>query len=211
MDYRGWLGDDANIRIITAPSAVEGMAVPPPGLTTVADYDTSGLVEVAALAEYDRRPYDHLLSLSEYDLLRAARLREVLGIPGQDTASARAFRDKVTMKNHWRRGGVPAAAHAPVETATDLLAFAREHGYPVVVKPRSGTGSRGVSVLADAAEAERWLAGEWSLGLAELSNWMVEAFVDGEMLTVDGILDGDRFDLCWPSTTTSCLAFNEAG
>lgn len=210
MNYREWLGDQAHIRIIAPPSAVES-PVPPDNVTVVPDYDRSGLVDQAAFAEYHRRPFDHLLSLSEYDLLRAARLREVLGLPGQDTASARAFRDKVVMKDHWSRHGVPITGYAPVETATDLLAFVRDRGLPVVVKPRTGTGSRAVSVLRTGAEVTGWLGAHWSLGLAEVSNWMVEAFVDGEMLTVDGILNGEEFDICWPSSTSSCLAFTSAG
>ncbi len=207
MHYQEWLGADASIRIITQPSAV-GAGPVPDNVLVIDDYDRSGLVEATALAEYDRRPFDRLLALSEYDMLRAARLREVLGLPGQDTASARAFRDKITMKDHWRRRGVPVTDYAALETATDLLVFVREQGLPVVVKPRSGAGSRSVSVLRTPAEVSAWLTEHWSRGLLDVSNWMVESFVEGEMLNVDGILDGDDFDFCWTSTITSCLAFN---
>ncbi|MFB9903826.1 hypothetical protein [Allokutzneria oryzae] len=39
-----------------------------------------------------------LIAMSELDLLRAARVRERVGVAGQDVAGATAFTDKVVMK-----------------------------------------------------------------------------------------------------------------
>ncbi|WP_152627393.1 hypothetical protein [Streptacidiphilus melanogenes] len=208
MPYGEWLGPDIDIRMITGPGALGGRPAPE-GVVVIEDYDSSGLVEQAAVEMYRERPYDLIIALSEYDLMRAGRLREVLGLPGQDYAGALAFRDKVVMKDHWRDAGVPATAYAPLRTAADLAGFVGEHGFPVVVKPRLGTGSRAVAVLRDEDDVHRWLTECWSLPLSDISTWMVESFVEGEMLHVDGLYNAGEMEIAWPSTITSLLGFHE--
>src|SRR5262249_40276709 len=75
-------------------------------------FDADGLVELDAL-ELDRRfVFTRIFAQSEHDLVRAADLRAWLGLPGQSRDSARAFRDKVTMKTLARAGGMETAAFA---------------------------------------------------------------------------------------------------
>jgi biotin carboxylase len=207
--YREWLGPDAGIRVIqnAASAGAPEHGDPYDEIATVGDYDESGLVEALALDMATRERFDRVLAFSEYDLLRAARLRERLGIPGQRVESARAFRDKLVMKRHLAEGGVAVPAFAAVEFATDLLDFAERQGFPVVVKPRAASGSRGVRVLGGPEELNAWLAGEFT-DPAVRGGWMAEEFVAGTMFHVDGLLRGDETEICWPSETTSCLGFH---
>lgn len=94
-----------------------------PGARSFTAYATGGEVERAALAGAP----EVVVARSEADVLRAARLREVLGVPGQDFASALAFRDKVLMKSLLRERGVSVPEFAPVRIPLDLFAFLREH------------------------------------------------------------------------------------
>jgi carbamoyl-phosphate synthase L subunit-like protein len=207
--YRDWLGDGARVRVITSKTAPP--VDPEPGEIHLVDgYDASGLVEETAFSLFARRPYDHIIALSEYDLLRAAKLRATFSLPGQSYASALAFRDKVLMKQHWKAAGLPITEFSPVDTATDLLAFAERHGFPIVVKPRRGSGSRSVTVLEDTRALRAWLAEVWSLPLGQISWWMAEKFVAGEMLHVDGMIRDGELEIAWPSTITSMLAFHQA-
>jgi hypothetical protein len=206
VPYRSWLGGDARLRMIASRDA---MTADPAAdsVHVVADYDC-GRVEELAVALYRERPYDSIIALSEYDIIRAARLRGFLGVTGQSYESAIAFRDKVSMKDCWAASGVPVTPYAALETATDLLEFSGEHGFPVVVKPRRGAGSRSVSVLHDAADLSKWLDQVWSMPLTGISGWMAEKFVAGEMLHVDGIIRSGELEICWPSTITSLLEFH---
>lgn len=97
-------------------------------------------------------PPTRLIALNEGDLDTAAQLRAYLGCPGQDPAKLAPFRDKLTMAQRVAAAGLrtPAFADAPGRDA--VLDFANEHGWPVVVKPRRGTASRGVLYLGSAAE-----------------------------------------------------------
>jgi ATP-grasp domain len=208
VPYRRWLGESVQARMITSPAALDAR----PDIEdahVVDDYDATGQVEDLAVALYRERPYDHIVAMSEYDILRAARLREFLGVPGQDYQSALAFRDKVVMKDYWSAVSLPVTPYASVDTGTDLLEFAARHGFPVVVKPRRAAGSRGVSVLRDHHQLSEWLAGVWSMPLSGISGWMAEKFVDGQMLHVDGLLTAGGLEIAWPSTLTSQLAFQD--
>lgn len=208
VPYHSWLGQDARIRMITksgsldTDTSIDSIRVPD-------DYDSSGEVEDLAVALYREKPYEHILALSEYDILRAARLREFLGLPGQNYESALAFRDKAIMKDYWAKAGIPITPHAAVDTATDLLEFVARHGFPVVVKPRRAAGSRGVSVIQSREQLSSWLHDAWSLPFGGMSGWMAEKFVSGQMMHVDGILAGGDMEIAWPSTLTSQLAFHD--
>ncbi|MER7845164.1 ATP-grasp domain-containing protein [Kitasatospora sp. NPDC096077] len=147
-----------------------------------------------------------VIARGERDVLRAARLRELLGLPGQHWDSALAFRDKVLMKTVLREHGLDVPEFAPVRVAFDLFGFVREHGYPVVVKPALGSGSKGTSVLREEADLTALLAE----GLPEHAE--VERFVEGRMYVVDGLVDEGRLAAVFVSHyLNDCLTFHSGG
>ncbi|MEV7602177.1 ATP-grasp domain-containing protein [Kitasatospora sp. NPDC089797] len=150
--------------------------------------------------------FDAVIARGERDVLRAARLRELLGLPGQHWDSALAFRDKVLMKRMLREQGLDVPEFAPVRVAFDLYGFIREHGYPVVVKPALGSGSKGTSVLRGEADLTALLAD----GLPEHAE--VERFVEGRMYVVDGLVSEGRLAAVFVSHyLNDCLTFHSGG
>jgi Carbamoyl-phosphate synthase L chain, ATP binding domain len=173
-----------------------------PGARSFPEYYTGGSVEQAALELAERIKPDAVVSRMEGDVLRAARLRELLGIGGQDFASALAFRDKVLMKNLAREAGLDVPEFTPVRVAFDLFGFARDHGYPIVVKPAYGSGSLGTRVLRGPDDLTA-LLGE---GLPEYPE--VERFVEGSMYVVDGLVAGGEVVAAFVSCYLNhCLSF----
>ncbi|MEU6281101.1 ATP-grasp domain-containing protein [Streptomyces sp. NPDC047028] len=169
-----------------------------PGARSFDAYATGGEVERAVLALRPRT----VVARSEADVLRAARLRELVGADGQDFAGALAFRDKVLMKSLLREQGVRVPEFAPVRLVVDLLAFLREHPYPVVVKPAFGSGSTGTRVLRDDADLAELLAA----GLPEHAQ--AEEFVDGDMYVVDGlVVDGRPRAVFVSRYLNDCLSY----
>ncbi|MFK4149113.1 acetyl-CoA carboxylase biotin carboxylase subunit family protein [Streptomyces sp. NPDC004065] len=133
------------------------------------------------------KPFTHLITDNEYDLERAARIREDLKIPGQSAASALSFRDKAVMKEVAGRT-VPTARFARLETIVDLTDFIAANGYPVVVKPVKQGGSRDISVLCGEEDLLEFSRRHWREDL------MAEEFVEGPMYHVDAVLaPGYRF------------------
>lgn len=84
---------------------------------------------------------DRLFGAYEQLQVPLAEVREKLGIEGMRPDVARRFRDKNEMKDVFRANGIPCARHALASTTDEAVAFAREVGFPVVVKPPAGAGS----------------------------------------------------------------------
>src|SRR5580658_9865544 len=67
-------------------------------------------------------PVQRLLAVLEQLQVPLAQVREHLGIPGMDAATARNFRDKDQMKTVLRAAGVPCARHRLAESAAAAAA-----------------------------------------------------------------------------------------
>ena len=206
-----WLDDTAHtIVLITSRSAVMGsedvLAKHFPDHRLVDDYSSWSTDRVA---EDAARSYGAGLvaSTSEPDVLRAARLRVRLGLTGQRSDSATAYRNKVTMKRLARRAGVPVPEFAAIDDAMDLLDFIDAQGFPVVVKPRLGVGASGVSMLYGPRNVDDFLDRQRTADPPYLpGQWMAEAFVHGDFFHVDGIMRDGEVVHCWPSQYSGGLA-----
>ena len=204
--YAQWLADyPGDLLLLTSaeeltkhgeslPGAVDGYA----HAAAITDYDSSGRVESAALSLAGSRRIDQVIACQEIDLQRAAALRETLGIGGQSLASADCYRDKLLMKRQAQRAGIAVAPHTEIHTAVDVLEFVDDHSYPVVLKPRDGQSSVGLSVIHDDAGLDRWLDRDFTLYDGE-SALLAEAFVPGSMHHVDGMIIDGRMVIAWPS------------
>ncbi len=164
-----------------------------------ADLGTNDRAELEAIALHARSPFTRIVATSEDDLFRAARLRELLGIEGPSSADVLVFRDKLLMKKVATAGGIPVARHSQVQTMTDIVAFVRDVGYPIVVKPLRGMGSAETHVIRSDADlsalAERRPFGS-NLGLPHL---LAEKFVDGALCHVNGLILDGRLQVVSPS------------
>ncbi|MFI5616756.1 acetyl-CoA carboxylase biotin carboxylase subunit family protein [Streptomyces sp. NPDC051567] len=128
-----------------------------------------------------------LVALNEGDLDTAALIREEFAIPGQTSAGLAVFRDKLLMCRTARAAGLPVPAFAPAPDPDAVREFAAAHGWPLVVKPHRGTASRGVVLVRSAAELDT-LTGLGAALAAEPH--LVQAFVEGEILHIDGLWEG---------------------
>jgi Carbamoyl-phosphate synthase L chain, ATP binding domain len=208
-----WLRDlGTGLVLITARSVVSDevlntVAGKYEEIVVVDDYDGEEvLVEVRRLA--GRYRFCRVVSLTEIDVVRAACIRQELGVAGQSLDSAMAYRDKTVMKSLVAQAGLPVATMRRIESADDILSFGAAHGFPFVVKPACGAGSVGISVIRDAREAEglterliRVLAGPGEGGSAGpgYARLVAEKWVFGEMCEVDGLTALGRVLQCWPA------------
>ncbi|MFG2485850.1 ATP-grasp domain-containing protein [Streptomyces virginiae] len=206
VPYDTWFGPGNTVVLLTrsgAGAAARGYAE----VVEVPGYDDSARVEYHAHRLHGRYGFDRVVAYSEWDLLRAARLRAAWGLPGQSPDSALAYRDKLVMKELLAAAGVPVARFAAVDDASALLAFADFQGLPLVLKPRRGASSMGVEVVRDEAALRRFLETCPDLAGDRPAHLMAEALVPNEMFNVDGMVVDGRVWLCWPSSTTSALGF----
>jgi hypothetical protein len=184
--------------VVIAESAVDG-PLGAAAVGTVASYWTPEIV-AAGLELAARHRIGRVVSFAEADVLAAAVLRDRLDLPGQRSSSAHAYRDKAWMRACTDQAGVPGPRWAPVTHREHVVAFVRTHGLPAVLKPRRSSGSVGVRVLRGAAELATLPAA--------LPDHLVEQYVEGKLVHVDGMLaDGERvFALPSEYTEHGCLA-----
>ncbi len=203
--YDRWLSDyQGDIVMLAARDKFEpfGETVPTGNLgyshlEVIDDFDDDALVCGRAeklAAEFNVR---YLVAHNEADVIRTARLRERLGLPGARPEDVQPFRDKALMKHRLREAGVEVARYTVPHTAEDALEFADRHGFPVVVKDRAGFNAIGLRILRDLDA----LAGHVAQAYAGLSrdDLLLESYVPGRMCHVDGLVVDGRTVLAWPS------------
>lgn len=113
----------------------------------------------ALFTELDRRDIDVILPIGHYTTHAVNRdsdalsARSSLLVPGAD-AFERTW-DKAATMTLASEVGVPYPETRVPTEETNIRRLADEIGYPAVVKPRSGSGSRGISYAESAAAVER--------------------------------------------------------
>jgi phosphoribosylaminoimidazole carboxylase (NCAIR synthetase) len=113
-----------------------------------------------------------------------ALVREALGIPGTGSEVARRFRDKAVMKDCLRAAGLPCARHRLLTAEGQAWEFAREVGFPLVLKPPAGAGCRATYQVNDWEALRAALAEVQPRPEREV---LVEEFVMGEEFSYDTI------------------------
>jgi ATP-grasp domain len=139
-------------------------------------------------------PVQRLLAVLEQLQVPLAQVREHLGVPGMDAATARNFRDKAQMKTVLEAAGVPCARHRLATGAAEAAAFAAEAGFPLVVKPPAGAGAKSTFRLDDPGDLSAWL--EFAPPAPDRPA-LIEEFLTGEEGSYDSVMvDGE---IVWDS------------
>jgi hypothetical protein len=194
-----WFPDAADaLVVITTRVSLEGRA-PEAAVRRfrhleILDEYESPHVETHARRLHAQHGFTRILGNSETDVVRAACLRQELGIEGQGLASAIAYRDKYVMKSIASSAGVVVTPMRIVGDGDALREFAAEVGYPLVLKPIDGAASVGMERVGDEDDLVR--VGE---RLASAGALLAEAFVPGDMFHVDGLMRAGRVVHGWPS------------
>jgi hypothetical protein len=141
-------------------------------------------------------PVQRLLAVLEQLQVPLGQVREHLGIPGIDVATAHNFRDKAQMKSVLRAAGVPCARHRLADSAAAAAGFAAEVGFPLVVKPPAGAGAKSTFRLDDADDLRVWLD---AAPPAPDRLALLEEFLTGEEGSYDSVMVGGQ--VVWDSVS----------
>ncbi len=168
-------------------------ALPPMARDNLAAYwqvpsfaDEGGIIE--AVAGHARQVrIDQVESLWEPTMVLAARLREMLGVPGMNVAQTIPFRDKEEMKRVLDVAGIRTPRHQRAATTAAVRGAAQAIGFPAIVKPIAGAGSAHTHRVDDQAQLEAVLP-----DLSHVAEVSVEEYIEGEEFTFDTICAGGR-------------------
>jgi biotin carboxylase len=134
------------------------------------------------------RQIDRIVPLDDFDLEKAAALREHLRTPGMGESQTRFFRDKLAMRARAAEKGVPVPAFVHLLNDERVREFITRIPAPWILKPRLMAGTIGIRKLHNADEL--WRAAE-SLG-DQRSFYLIEQFIEGDIYHVDSIVWGGR-------------------
>lgn len=171
------------------------------------NYANNDFLEIEAMEACKKYNITKIIPMSEADILRAARIREKLHIPGQTVNNATMFRNKVEMKKKIINHGISVPDHAVFSDPLELNSFISTVGYPVVIKPISGRGSLDTFCLNNHQEFEAKLE-EGLLSKTNDASLLVEKYIHGDMYHIDGIKIGHSIPVLSVSRyINNCLSF----
>lgn len=153
-------------------------------VSSLEDYDQ--VYRAVAFFTFKYGRIDWLESLNEYWLPQDARLRTDFNIAvGTRADGVARLVDKARMKQVFLDAGIPTARQHVVTTRDAGRAFAKEVGYPVIVKPSVGVGANGAWKLKSQAALDDFYADLPS------EPYVMEEFLSGDICTYDAILDSN--------------------
>jgi biotin carboxylase len=169
---------------LTDPSGTRALAVP---------LDDPEVASERLVALDDRRGIDAVVALDDRGVLVAARAAERLGLAHNPPDAVARTRDKAAMRHALEQSEVPQPAFAVVDDPEQAGVAALGIGFPVVVKPLGLSASQGVIRADDPLGAVA--AARRAAAIAGVPNLLVEAFVPGDEIAVEGLRRGGRTEV----------------
>lgn len=126
---------------------------------------------------------DRVASHNEHWLELEADIRGELNVPGRSVAETARVRRKSLMKPTFVAAGVRVAPGEVVDSLDEARDLVERIGYPVIAKPDRGVGASATFKLHDESELLRFFAEKPTV------EYFMEAFVDGRIVTFDGLAD----------------------
>jgi hypothetical protein len=145
------------------------------------EYEVLLAIVVALIAEHGR--IDFVESNGEHWLEVEGRLRDDLGIEGFTARDVTRIRSKLAMAEAFEKAGVPCIPGIRCLSSEAVKGFAAKHGFPLVFKPDSGSGATHTFRVSTDVELESALR-------LPLDGHIVQPFIEGTIVTFDGLVDG---------------------
>lgn len=147
---------------------------------------------IACVAELKKRhgKLHRIIGILEAQQVQLGQVREHFGVEGTTADVADVFRDKSRMKAALTKAGLPVARNKLLHNLADARSFAKEIGFPMVLKPPAGMGGKSTYRMRSVAEL---VAAVGSLGVSPSNPVLAEEFLTGrefsfETFTVDGVI-----------------------
>ena len=183
-----WLNDNLDTTLISSYQVDKSLLKDINQFIYFEKYNDDEELENLVIKLHQQEKFDLLIALSEKDILRVAKLRELLGIQGQNYFSALLYRDKYIMKQFAKIIGLNVPEFSTFSEPCELMEKVSKIGFPILIKPLSKSGSEGVQVLKNKEEYDDYLEKKSLWG----ENYDVEQFILGDMYHVDGIVENNE-------------------
>ncbi|MFI5047602.1 MAG: ATP-grasp domain-containing protein [Acidimicrobiia bacterium] len=181
------------VEVVVGSEAEQAMAADMGDRAVVVPMDDPKAGADAVVALHERSPIDAVVAVDDRGVEVAAIAGERLGLTHTDPQAVAATRDKSLMRELLMGTAVRQPAFAIARTGDDVPRKAAAVGYPIVVKPTTLSGSRGV-IRADDETAARDAAQR--IRAFYDGPILVEEYVPGVEVAVEALARGpDGFDV----------------
>ncbi len=130
------------------------------------------------------RKIDLVVALDDFDVEKAALVREHFRIPGMGQTTARYFRDKLAMRVQAEDNQIPVPAFSALFNDVEITHFLENTQGPWLVKPRSEASAAGIKKVYSKDEAWDHIH---SLGNGR-HNFLIETFKPGDVYHIDSLI-----------------------
>ncbi|MCF2517867.1 acetyl-CoA carboxylase biotin carboxylase subunit family protein [Dyadobacter sp. CY351] len=141
------------------------------------------------------RPIDRVVALDDFDVEKAAHIREYFRIPGMGQTTGRYFRDKLAMRTKAAESGILVPGFSALFNDDAINEFIEKYPGPWMIKPRSEASATGIKKMEDAVELWETIH---QLG-DKRHAYLVEQYKPGDVYHVDSISYNGRVIFSWNS------------
>lgn len=135
---------------------------------------------------------DRIVALDDFDVEKAAHIREIFRLPGMGQTTARHFRDKLAMRVKAQEEGINVPGFSSLFNDDDINQYLSTVPAPWLIKPRGEASATGIKKCHSAEEAWKVIN---SLG-EKRHQYLIEQFRPGDVYHVDAINDNRRVVFC---------------
>src|SRR5574344_897577 len=122
-----------------------------------------------------------ITAATDKPLVMMARVAETLVLPFYSVETAQWSTDKFLMKQRFMEGGVPCAKGRLVSVTEEVDDFL----YPVIVKPRDNSGSRGVKICNNKEELKEAISE--AIQYSHKDSVLVEEVIEGPEYSIESL------------------------
>lgn len=191
------------VEVVVGAERAQALASASPGSSLVVDprRTDSALETIRAL--HARAPLDAVVGTDDETVLLAAQAAAAVGLRHNPPDAVRATRDKLVARRRMAQARLRTPGFCPVDLDTRPEEVAAGLRYPVVVKPRGLSASRGVlraddpAQLAGAIARIRRIVESADAGATDAARGglLVEEYVPGDEVAVEGMLARGRLEV----------------
>ena len=145
--------------------------------------------KAVAYFSYKYGKIDWIESNNEAWLALDARLRDDFNVKtGYSSEQIEEFQSKSAMKKYYKKAGLATTPYCLPKTLDDAEEFAKKYGYSLVLKPDHGVGASFTYHIHNDDELHKYWDMTKDLGV----QMILEKYVKGDIVTLDGIADQDE-------------------
>jgi hypothetical protein len=134
---------------------------------------------------FSQHVIDRIIALDDYEVWKAATLREEFRIDGMGVTTARHFFDKLAMRMQAKSAGIKIPQFTNLFNDGTVAQFLEDSTGPWIVKPRMDAGSLGIRKIPGKEECWQWLRENDD----KRHMYLLEEFKPGQVYHVDALYE----------------------